>query len=244
MKKYLTIIAFMKYTIHKKLPVFILIFILIVFVFILATPMAYAGGGGFAQQLFRFRNDNGSESTATWMAATSTNVTNIAKNTNFRIRIKTGYTSSGTLRAQLEYLLASGNSCTSTGWTKITTSTSNAFALTSSANFTDRASTTQQLSSGTFVAGEILQATNPADSSTFSIGDTEDEYNIQATANASDSTAYIFRLSNNGTAYAAGYTVCPQATTSAAVSVPTFHNFIVSLGKSFQFKLGSVFRLQ
>jgi hypothetical protein len=212
----------MKNIIRTKLPVFILTSLLMAFVFILGAPKVYAGAQFLQQYSFRFRNDNGSESTATWMAATNTNVTNIAKNTNFRIRITTNQSSSpATVATQLEYLLASGHSCTSTGWTKITTSTSNAFALASSANFTDRASTTKQLSSGTFIAGEILQATNPADQVTMSVGSyTEDEYNIQATANASDNTAYLFRLSNNGIAYGL-YSVCPQATTSAAVSVPT-----------------------
>jgi hypothetical protein len=213
----------MKNITHTKLPVSILTFFLIVFVFILGAPKVFAAGGAVLTQFyFGFRNDNGSEITATWMAATNTNVTNIAKNTNFRIRISTNAGGGSVIiTPQLEYLLASGHSCTSTGWTKISTSTSNAFALASSANFTDKASTTQQLSYLIFVAGEILQATNPADSISLpSTYFTEHEYSIKATTNASDNTAYIFRLSNNGAAFG-GYSVCPQATTSAAVSAPT-----------------------
>ena len=217
----------MKKIIRTKFPVSILTFLLIAFVFMLGAPKVYAFGGPIdSQPYFNFRNDNGSESTATWMAAQNANVTNIAKNTTFRIRITTEDSNSSFSfpdQPQLEYLLASGKSCASTGWTKISTSTSNAFALASSANFTDRASTTPQLTpAGSFVAGEILQATNPADSMTVPpLGYTEDEYSIQATANASDNTAYLFRLSNAGGAYNAGYPACPQLTTAAAASAPT-----------------------
>lgn len=238
----------MKHIIRTKFPVFTLAFFLIAFVFMLGAPNVYANTLPY-QQFFGFRNDNGSETTATWMAATNTYVTNISQNATFRIRIGTiassGFGGPSSFSPQLEYLLASGNSCISSGWTKITTNTSNAFALASSANFTDKSPTTRQITPANFVAGEMLQATNPADS--VAIGRTfysEHEWSIKATSNASPNTAYLFRLSDNGTAYSGGYSVCPQATTSAGVSVPTVNNFIVKLGNLFQVKLGSVFRLQ
>jgi uncharacterized protein (TIGR03790 family) len=208
---------------RRKKPEFIFVcLVCVVFVFMSISSRVYAVSPQPSQSEFRFRKDDGSESTATWMAGQNTNITNIAKNTTFRIRITTqmGLTSMSGLKTRLEYLLASGNTCTSAGWTSITTAASNAFTLASSANFTDGTSTTQQLTGGTgnFTAGEILQATNPADSMTIpSNGYTEDEYSIQATANASDNTAYIFRLSNNSAAYTGGYSVCPQATTATLV---------------------------
>jgi hypothetical protein len=48
---------------------------------------------------------------------------------------------------------------------------------------------------------------------------TEHEFNMQATANASDNTAYIFRLNANDNPY--GWNYCPQLTTAAAASAPT-----------------------
>ena len=205
---------FMNNAQYKKLFVFSLSSIAVVLSFALTAPNVFAGSSKPEQLDFGFRNDDGSESTATWMAATNTNVTNVALNSKFRLRIATysNGPSPYSSNAQLEYLLASGNTCSSPGWTKITTSTLNAFALVSSTNFVDKASTTQQISSGAFVAGEILQATNPADSITIPVGDySEHEYSISAT-NASYNTAYLFRLSANGSAYPV-YNVCPMLTT-------------------------------
>ena len=106
----ITIIAFMKNIIRTKLPVFTLTFFLIAFVFMLGASKAYAGVT-LNQTEFGFRNDNGSESTATWMATQNTNVTNTVKNTAFRIRITTQWSGTplGSIdQAQLEYLPARG----------------------------------------------------------------------------------------------------------------------------------------
>lgn len=181
------------------------------------------------QTHFRFRNDDGSETAATWKAAEDTNITGQIKEENFRLRLQTSETATQdqgeTVAPRLEYKAASGGACTdTTGWTVVTTSTTNAFALTTSANFTDGAATTSQLTLGggyAFIAGEILDATNLATAvSGLSKDLTEHEWNMQATTNAGDSTAYIFRVSNNATDYNA-YAVCPQVTTSAPL-VPTF----------------------
>src|SRR3989344_4844184 len=88
------------------------------------------------------------------------------------------------------------------GWTTITTSISNAIALSSSTNFSDGAPTTEQLASKggvTFIAGELLESSNPG--SEIFIGpkkETEYEWNLVVTAAATPGTAYILRVSNNG----------------------------------------------
>ena len=43
-------------------------------------------GNSYRQSYFRFRNDDGSETNATWIAAENTDA-NIALDTNFRVRI-------------------------------------------------------------------------------------------------------------------------------------------------------------
>jgi len=102
-----------------------------------------------AQDIFRFRNDDGSETTATWSAVADTNVT-ISGDTNFRLRIAIRETAGGAANNvpfDLQYSLNSG------AYALVTTSTP--VKVVTSANVTDGTATTQQLSSGTFVAGEI-----------------------------------------------------------------------------------------
>lgn len=180
------------------------------------------------QNHFRWRNDDGSQTTATWKAAEDTNPSGVqAFNTNFRLRIATTETNSASPAAsvapRLEY--KAGTACSGTGWTTITTSTSNAFALSASSNFTDGAATTQQLSSGGggfgFSAGKILETTNPPSAVSLSKADTEHEWSLVATSNATPGTTYAFRVTNNGTAYNT-YSVCPQITMNSAPNAPTY----------------------
>ncbi len=208
----------------KKIILPLFSFLLVFSIYLMAAPKTYAVSATFAQSHFRFRNDDGSESAATWKAAEDTNITGLAKSANFRLRIQTRNSSvnPGAVAARIEYKLAAGATCAdTTGFTQITTSTSNAFALTLSSNFADGDVTTKQLSGAqTFVAGNIYESTNPAAS--FTLPDaqiTEHEWDMQATSNAADGTAYLFRATNNGTKYAT-YTVCAQATT-ASVGAPT-----------------------
>lgn len=180
----------------------------------------------WVQLHFVFRNDDGSESAATSKAATDTNITGQAKSQNFRLRFQTqesnNQTTNTAVTPRIEYKLASGGLCTdTTGWTTITTSTANAFALSLSSNFADKDPTTNQLGlpgGSSFIAGQILESSNPATAVTPVKQVTEHEWSMQATTNAADSTAYIFRVSNNGTNYDT-YTVCPQLTTAAATSL-------------------------
>ena len=180
------------------------------------------------QKHFRFRNDDGSQTTATWKANEDTNLTGHVKNTVFRLRIETVETNTQTAGTNvtplIQYKAAAGGACTdASGWTIITTSTANIFALSLSGNFVDKAATTQQLTGiggYSFVAGEILESSNPATALTFSKKWTEHEWNLVATTNAADGTAYLLRASNFGGSYNV-YTVCPQITINAAPSAPT-----------------------
>jgi hypothetical protein len=110
------------------------------------------------QDSFRFRYDNGSETTAGWIAANNTNISvDVPKaGYKFRIRIASSEygTTAATLTGRLRYSYKGG------AYTQIPTVATSAcvYAL-DSANLTDDAATTQQLSTGTFVAGKVDDVT-------------------------------------------------------------------------------------
>ena len=100
------------------------------------------------QDSFRGRNDDGSETTATWKAAANTNWSQDV-DTNFRVRFLYQETAGGNpanLSLQLQYNLASA------GWNNVT-GASSVVRSSLSANFVDLDATTQQLGVGTFDPG-------------------------------------------------------------------------------------------
>ena len=103
----------------------------------------------WTQANFRVRNDDGGEATASWLAALNTNVSLKAGRT-FRLRFdcsETG-TTSATLTGQLR--------CSKNGaaFQSVTATSTIAFAV-SGLNSMNGVATTQIISSGTFVAGNI-----------------------------------------------------------------------------------------
>lgn len=102
------------------------------------------GASLFTEAAYRFRNDDGSETTATWKGLQNVSV-NIAVNANFRIRFKAQETagSSGLNKVwQLQY------NKNSAGWVNVTGSSIIARSF-ASPNVTDAANLTVQLSGGT-----------------------------------------------------------------------------------------------
>lgn len=182
----------------------------------------------YEQIHFRFGNDTGGEASPDWKAAEDTDITGQAKEENFRVRIKTqanNHDQSETISRKLQYKVAAGT-CADGSWTDITTTVdSNHFVISLSDNFgPDPTDTTEQLSSAGgvgFVAGELLESTQSTAADVVDNAETEDEWNLQATANATDSETYMIRLiESDDTAYTT-YTVCPQLTIAVA-AVPTF----------------------
>ena len=129
----------------------------------------------FVQVSYRGRNDDGSESAATWKCPINTNWMQ-KPDTNFRVRFlieETAGATTGTLGGQLQYRKNGG------AWTNVTGASSNVIAV-ASANVTDEGATTQQLGSGTFQAGKIDEADgNIGDISGLSSEETELEYVLQ-----------------------------------------------------------------
>jgi hypothetical protein len=106
----------------------------------------------FTQTAFRFRNDDGSESTATWKAATNTNINADLTSGNLDLRVRIAAQEVGTTAATFAAsLFMSRNGGAYAAVTDVTT----AVLAVASANLTDNATTTQQISVFTFVAGRV-----------------------------------------------------------------------------------------
>lgn len=99
------------------------------------------------QDSFRGRNDDGSQSGASWKATTNTNWTQ-AVDENFRVRFLVQETAGGSVNnanLQLQYNL------NGTGWNSVN-GTSSVVQSALSANFADDDNTTQQIGAGTFIS--------------------------------------------------------------------------------------------
>ena len=109
----------------------------------------------YTQKEFRLREDDGSESGATWIAAEGKGA-DWAKDTNLRFRAAVAKTNAGTASKafKLQYSKNGGT------WTDVTGSSSNV-RMAASANLTEGADTTQQISTGdTFVTNNNGQEDN------------------------------------------------------------------------------------
>lgn len=151
------------------------------------------------QTKYRWRNDNGSETTATWRAAENTAITLADTVSILRARIELQNNSGAVydIDESLEYSSNGG-----TTWTVITNAPTNAFIYQSSANVADGDATTNQISTGTagtFVAGRIISAIPSATPMVISSGEkTEFEWVIKPTGNLLPMTTYTFRSSGQG----------------------------------------------
>jgi hypothetical protein len=111
----------------------------------------YNAGPTIDMDAFRWRNDNGSETTATWKAATNANPTFVTGDydTNMRLRVLLQAAVDDTIDGyRWAYSINDGT------WTPITTSSSYVRAVTSG-NVTDGDPTTQQIGAGTHDEGDI-----------------------------------------------------------------------------------------
>ena len=155
------------------------------------------------QYHYRWRNDNGNESAATFMANQDTPITGFAKSTPVRLRFEVsneGGTSSGEVAYQLQ--VAQTSTCSSGTYSAVPTDASGHWQIVDSSYITD-GQATSNITPGltdeatTFVAGQLKDTGNTTGSITLA-GDqfTEIEFAIQATTNAIDGANYCFRLYN------------------------------------------------
>lgn len=128
---------------------------------------------------FRFRNDDGSQSAASWIAAAHVNITPLVTSANKKLRLRIVVRQTGTTAAthtQRLYVSKNGGA-----YAQITNGGTSGVKIVDSANLTDDAATTQQLSAGTFVAGkqDDVNGQTGATGSMAQNRDTEHEYMLQ-----------------------------------------------------------------
>jgi len=138
------------------------------------------------QQSFRWRNDDGSETSATWIAAANAQQNFKVWDTpriRFLIQETAGSNQSETPRFGLEYRI---NRVGSGGFTAWDTTENNSVSFNivpishpGSSNYTNRAAATQQLGSGTFNDGEIMSSSNSTTTTGLSATNGNDEYEVE-----------------------------------------------------------------
>lgn len=194
--------------------------------------------GAWNQQKFWFRDDDGDEITATGFGAEdvnqNTNIINVVPGANFRLRFAIKISQAdGNIYPQLE--VKEGTGCAMGNWRAITSDSAN-FNLWLSDNFADSDSTTQRLVAGqNFIAGQILEFTNPAGSlSMLKNQSTEYEWSLKISQDISLATTHSFRITNNGVVLAA-YDQCPSLTIQSPPSGGnvTRQTTVTFLGKAF-----------
>lgn len=154
----------------------------------------------FDQTHFRFRNDDGSESAATWKAAANTNINGDVTSGNLDLRLRLAAQEVGTTAATFTAsLMVSKNGG---AYAAVTDVSSNVRAV-ASANLTDNAATTQQVSSYTFVAGRVddVDGTMTSTASIVQNSGTEFEWMIRLlSADLANGDTLDFRVYRSGAA--------------------------------------------
>ena len=192
----------------------------------------YGPAPGYNQIHYHWRNDDGSETTATSKTSGTedSNITSFAKSTGVRLRIeisneggtKLGYS---TQQFRLEYGLKSTTCAAIASWTDVG-AVAGDWDMYDSSNLTEGNNTTNIAVS----AGGVTDENHTFISSNAGVKDTsstvtalnvsseqfiELEYSIQALSAATDGGVYCFRVTNAGSATNYSYSSYPQATLAA-----------------------------
>ncbi len=191
--------------------------------FLLLTALLVTSYNLFAfttQAHWRWRNDDGTETTATWKADQNTPITLTSTGENFRLRLEV-YNNTGTGNVGLLDTLQYATS-TSGPWTDITTDGSKDFQIAGTSAFvTQGEATTAQLSgvSLSFSPGKIMVDSMVLKQNLPDHSRSEYEWTLKATANIKQSTTYYFReWGSTANPLDIGETY-PSLTTSAVLAV-------------------------
>jgi len=185
----------------------------------MATFMTFGAeeSGVVEQEGFRWRSDDGNETTATWLANQDTNITS-DNNINLRLRVLiNGVIDPASTQYQLEYRKMGESAyrkvLTSSATEQIIMSASPNISV-SGDNTTAQLTAPSGKTTGDFVAGRMQDDENPADAVDITANNyTELEWSIKATDKALNYDVYQFRVTSNGTVFDA-YSVTPQLTIS------------------------------
>ncbi len=210
---------------NKKL-LLVLLTILVVALRGPSTTFAGPAVANMVQTAYRWRNDNGSETTATWKADENITITDVSLTEIIRIRFEVEENGGANfaLDPQIEFS-SDATSCTTGAWTPLDTS-STAWRVTASANITDTEVTTNQLTTSalTFQVGQMYDTSNPGPlQPNLKNKQSEYEWSIRGDGAAGDTT-YRFRVTDAGTPLNI-YTNCAQLTTATLATTFTQSNY-------------------
>jgi|GEM_PF-785571 len=168
-------------------------YIFTILLLLLGSAQIYAS---LRQTQYRWRNDDGDETTATWMAAVNTPVELSDLSAVLRLRMEFDNANDlgefSELTPTLQYSTNAGVT-----WTTINNNTTNAFVYISSSFVADGTATTSQVTgtAGSYIAGKVISAIPVAPWPSLSDGQkTEYEWVIQPTENILPSATYIFQI--------------------------------------------------
>jgi len=169
----------------------------------------------------RWRNDDGGESSASYINATDTILMNsVYIGDRIRLRILISNNGAGpanNYNYRLEYAPQGGNCASASPWTKVPdTTTSEPWQMGGASNVADNTTTTNSAGIAdpggkTFHAGKVRTST--ADLGTVTISQaqfSEIEYSIKSTTNITPAQLYCFRVTNVGSTTNFTYTNYPQ----------------------------------
>ena len=176
---------------------------------------------------FRFRVDDGDEDGASWLADAHTNITPTVGAGNYKLRIRLCVTQTGTTAAtHTQYLYAAKNGGS---YAACNATRTDGIAIIASSNFADGDATTQQVASGTYVAGSMDEV-NGRCAATASMAQnthTEHEYMLQLTFSQLTDGDYFDLRAYQTTAAINTYTYTPRITVTkntpptTALNTPT-----------------------
>ncbi len=188
--------------------------------------IAFSAPTSDARQIhYRWREDDGSQTTATWREVEDvgdpTGATlELNPGENIRLRMEVANSGGGTAtnyNYQIEYASTPGD-CSSDpgGWATVTTDESGHWNMSTSTNFADGDPTTAQLfntEAYSFVAGDMVEYLSVASGNITLTEDdyTELEYVIRATSNSNSAGTYCFRMTDSGSVLDA-YDIYPVIT--------------------------------
>ena len=162
------------------------------FLLLLSNYLCFASAN---QNSYRWRNDDGTETSASWKAELNTISTSNSQDQPFRLRISLNETSGyGSTSYDVSRLAYSKNN--GTNWVVITNNTTNDFYFINSSNVVNHSATTQQITSGPFSPGIFKSNADPYVVTISTSTITEVEYSIARSASYDENAIYQFRIDN------------------------------------------------
>lgn len=181
----------------------------------------------YEQIHYRWRYDDGSETTATWAVNQDLSHVSFPKNTTRRLRLEVsneGWTRTGSPQFRID--VAQATTCDGASYSAVPATYGSAWVVATSTNITEPVATTNVAGGLTdegavFVASEVKDSGNTAAAITLTSENfTEVEYVLLATSLATDGATYCFRVSDNGSVTNMGYSESKYAKAVIASGLP------------------------